>query len=261
MLHAKYSPALFVFVCNCLSAIHSYVHYSIQFVSMKHDNFLKLVIRFLKLLLFTRCANSNGFCRCFHPNRHRHDIIRHFQFRKCLIPCTATLNYRVFLRPVTEASASEITHSSINIEGRCSDRRISCHSFPTPNVGSANELAAAATALFLCSFFAGNVLAHTVSSFPSLTAEALPASASCDNWGLSFQQEGKPPVANATSDYLKQFQAHYIADTTESCHLPDLRCRLRKRKHRRDSGCPEKASCPGRLLSGWQLIWKPARSW
>ena len=25
------------------------------------------------------------------------------------------------------------------------------------------------------------------------------------NWGLSFQQEGQPPVANATADYLKKF--------------------------------------------------------
>ncbi len=94
---------------------------------------------------------------------------------------------------------------------------------------------AAATALFLCSFFAGNVLAHTVSTHHQPTqvlssggsarlsdskedlpaASALAASASCENWGLSFQQEGKPPVANATSDYLKQFQAHYIADTSD----------------------------------------------
>ena len=40
------------------------------------------------LLLFTRCANSNGFCRCFAFQIGKicchHDIIRHFQFRKCL---------------------------------------------------------------------------------------------------------------------------------------------------------------------------------
>lgn len=84
--------------------------------------------------------------------------------------------------------------------------------FPHPKRMICKKLAAA-TALFLCAFFAGNVLAHTVSSLRN--REALPASASCDNWGLSFQQEGKPPVANVTSDYLKQFQAHYIADTTD----------------------------------------------
>ena len=87
--------------------------------------------------------------------------------------------------------------------------------FPHPKRRVCKRLAAAAT-LFLCSFFAGNVLAHTISSFSSLSTDFLPVSASCENWGLSFQQEGKPPVANATSDYLKQFQAHYIADTTES---------------------------------------------
>ncbi len=86
--------------------------------------------------------------------------------------------------------------------------------FPHPKRRVCKRLAAAAT-LFLCSFFAGNVLAHTISSFSSLSTDFLPVSASCENWGLSFQQEGKPPVANATSDYLKQFQAHYIADTTE----------------------------------------------
>lgn len=33
------------------------------------------------------------------------------------------------------------------------------------------------------------------------------------NWGLSFQNEGSPPVANATGEYLKQFNAYYIGDT------------------------------------------------
>lgn len=32
------------------------------------------------------------------------------------------------------------------------------------------------------------------------------------NWGLSFQNEGSPPVANATGEYLKQFNAYYIGD-------------------------------------------------
>ena len=37
---------------------------------------------------------------------------------------------------------------------------------------------------------------------------AVPASAD-GNWGLSFQQEGKPPIANATADELKQYHAWY----------------------------------------------------
>lgn len=35
------------------------------------------------------------------------------------------------------------------------------------------------------------------------------------NWGLSFQQAGEPPVANATADYLKKFNAWYAEDTKE----------------------------------------------
>jgi len=38
------------------------------------------------------------------------------------------------------------------------------------------------------------------------------------NWGLSFQSEGAPPVANATAEYLKQFNAFY-AEKTEEKHL------------------------------------------
>ena len=41
-------------------------------------------------------------------------------------------------------------------------------------------------------------------------------SASADgNWGLSFQEEGKPPIGNASSDYLKQFNAFYTGKTDE----------------------------------------------
>lgn len=34
------------------------------------------------------------------------------------------------------------------------------------------------------------------------------------NWGLSFQEEGKPPVANATAEELKKYDAYY-ANITE----------------------------------------------
>lgn len=30
------------------------------------------------------------------------------------------------------------------------------------------------------------------------------------NWGLSFQEKGKSPIGNATSEYLKQFDAYFI---------------------------------------------------
>lgn len=45
---------------------------------------------------------------------------------------------------------------------------------------------------------------------------AVPAVAAPDtNWGLHFQQEGQPPTANATAEYLKQFDAFYIGQTEE----------------------------------------------
>lgn len=34
-----------------------------------------------------------------------------------------------------------------------------------------------------------------------------------ENWGLSFQEDGNPPVANATFDELKQYDAYYAEDT------------------------------------------------
>lgn len=64
---------------------------------------------------------------------------------------------------------------------------------------------------FLLSFFLGAGLAKTVDHFHRDTVTV-----SADgNWGLSFQEEGKPPVANATADYLKQFDAHYAGQTDE----------------------------------------------
>lgn len=45
--------------------------------------------------------------------------------------------------------------------------------------------------------------------------EAVAASGEITNWGLSFQQEGQPPVANATSDYLAQFGGVYCMPAEE----------------------------------------------
>ncbi len=38
--------------------------------------------------------------------------------------------------------------------------------------------------------------------------------AEADNWGLSFQQEGQPPVANATPQALTAYDTYYVGDTT-----------------------------------------------
>lgn len=45
--------------------------------------------------------------------------------------------------------------------------------------------------------------------------QAVAASTEVTNWGLSFQQEGQPPVANATAEYLAQFDSVYRMDTQE----------------------------------------------
>ena len=36
------------------------------------------------------------------------------------------------------------------------------------------------------------------------------------SWGLSFREEGKPPVANASAAVLRQYDAAYIGDTDEN---------------------------------------------
>ena len=51
-------------------------------------------------------------------------------------------------------------------------------------------------------------LSYVLGAFAATVIPAVPASAD-GNWGLSFQQEGKPPVANATADELKQYNAWY----------------------------------------------------
>lgn len=65
--------------------------------------------------------------------------------------------------------------------------------------------------LFLAAFLAGHCSAAYVHRN---TAAAVTASAD-GNWGLSFQQEGKPPVANATADELRQYDAWYSENTPD----------------------------------------------
>ena len=56
-------------------------------------------------------------------------------------------------------------------------------------------------------FHAQNGKAHTDSGAVAVSAEG--------NWGLSFQEEGQPPVANATFEELAQYDAWYAQDTDE----------------------------------------------
>lgn len=63
--------------------------------------------------------------------------------------------------------------------------------------------------LFLCAFLAGHLGAMLTEYHKAVEAAA------DGNWGLSFQQEGQPPVANATMDYLQQFNAYYAEKTPD----------------------------------------------
>ena len=65
--------------------------------------------------------------------------------------------------------------------------------------------------LFLLAFCAGRLAARQFSPAASDAAILFEA----DNWGLSFQEEGQPPVANASFQELKQYDAYYAEDTKE----------------------------------------------
>lgn len=69
----------------------------------------------------------------------------------------------------------------------------------------------AVTALFAAAFFVGRLTAKAVDSLE--TSGVQPAAEG--NWGLSFPEEGKPPVANATFDELKKYDAYYAENTEE----------------------------------------------
>ena len=66
--------------------------------------------------------------------------------------------------------------------------------------------------LFIFAFGAGTAAA--AATLHDAPQKAVAASAD-GNWGLSFQTEGKPPIANATADQLKQYNACYAEMTDE----------------------------------------------
>ena len=68
----------------------------------------------------------------------------------------------------------------------------------------------AAALILLAAFLAGRFLAKATYRPASATVQN-----SDGNWGLSFPEEGKPPVANATFEELKQYDAYYAKDTEE----------------------------------------------
>ena len=48
---------------------------------------------------------------------------------------------------------------------------------------------------------------------PASSQVVLPVSVT--NWGLSFQTEGQAPVGNATQEFLRQYDAYFLGDTTK----------------------------------------------
>ncbi len=64
--------------------------------------------------------------------------------------------------------------------------------------------------LFVASFFLGRYAAQVV----PVSGRAIQPGAD-GNWGLSFQEEGQPPVANASFEELAKYNAYYAEDTQE----------------------------------------------
>lgn len=85
----------------------------------------------------------------------------------------------------------------------------------TDCVKKAGALVLLFTAAFLAGNLVGKVSAHFAGQKSSASDTAsIPTSADA-GWGLSFQEEGQPPVANATREELKKFDAYYSEDTQD----------------------------------------------
>ncbi|MEG0830046.1 MAG: delta-lactam-biosynthetic de-N-acetylase [Anaerovoracaceae bacterium] len=59
------------------------------------------------------------------------------------------------------------------------------------------------------------VFGVSIFSVGNLMGQKIVTTSADGNWGLSFQQTGKPPVANATAEYLKKYDAYYAENTQE----------------------------------------------
>lgn len=73
--------------------------------------------------------------------------------------------------------------------------------------------------LFTAAFFLGRAIAGIQESISLESASKDTRIAQAEgNWGLSFPEEGKPPVGNASAEELRQYNAYY-ADTTKEKFL------------------------------------------
>lgn len=67
-------------------------------------------------------------------------------------------------------------------------------------------------AVLACMFVIGGAASYVVGLSTPVSATVTNQT---DNWGLGFGAEGSKPTGNATSEYLKEYDAYYVDDTTE----------------------------------------------
>lgn len=70
-------------------------------------------------------------------------------------------------------------------------------------------------AILAGAFLLGAFVGKAATFLSENNQDVIETSAESSNWGLSFQEEGKKPVANATIDELKEYNAYYAEDTDE----------------------------------------------
>ena len=68
---------------------------------------------------------------------------------------------------------------------------------------------------FLASYAAGTGIGFLEEQIHAYANSGPVADSAEGNWGLSFQEDGQPPVANATFEDLAQYDAFYAQDTDE----------------------------------------------
>lgn len=59
------------------------------------------------------------------------------------------------------------------------------------------------------------VVALSIGAVHTLGKQAVKTSAANTNWGLSFKENGKTPIGNASAEFLKQYNAYYVGDTSK----------------------------------------------
>lgn len=77
-----------------------------------------------------------------------------------------------------------------------------------------SKKAGAVIMVFIAAFFVGQIAAGVRGRLQGESSQLVQAAVE-GNWGLSFQEEGKPPVANATHEELSQYNAWYARDTVD----------------------------------------------